>query len=158
MDSIGVTKYFPVQGSNKFQTVSFPITKAVAIDFGAQGSSGTDTTFSLPKGSMVLGFTARFTEAYDSSGAGTFQLGFTGTEMLTSALSSGTATAVDAVVGPTTTAVLNPLVLVADDTFDVIIGTSGGASAGKVEVFITYVPIPVQNLSTSDFLSYVTSS
>lgn len=158
MNSIGVTKYFPVQGSNKFQTVSFPITKAVMIDFGAQGSSGTATTFSLPKGSQVVGFTARVTEAYESSGDGTFQLGFSGTEMLTSAVTSAVAV-LGACLGPVqSTAGAGVLTLSADDTFDVIIGTSGGATAGKVEVFITYVPIPVQALTSTDFLSYVTSS
>lgn len=155
----GVGKYYPVQGSNKFQTVSFPITKAVAIDFGAQSTSSTYGAFTIPKGSLILGFTARVQEAYDSGAkAGTFQLGITGTGMLTSALSSGTATAVGAIVGPSSTMVLNPIWLKTDDTFDVIIGTSGGATAGKVDVYITYVPIPQAALSTSEFLSVVCPS
>lgn len=157
---MSVDKYYPVQGSNKFQTVSFPITKAVAIDFGAQGSSGTAATFSLPKGSLVLGFAVRFVEAYESTGASApvgVKLGFTGTELLTSPITSSVGI-VGAVVGPSTTAVKVPRVLTADDTFDVIIGASGGALSGKVDVFITYVPIPVPNLSTKEFLSYVTSS
>ena len=37
-----VDQYFPVQGVNKFRTVSFPITKAFAYDFGAF-TSGTAT-------------------------------------------------------------------------------------------------------------------
>ena len=151
---MGVDKYYPVQGVNKFQTVSFPMTKAFAVDFGAQ-STGTYQTASFPKGAVILGFSARVTEAMETAGAGTLQLGFTGTQMLSSATGSAVAV-LDAVLRPSTTAVKVPLVLTADDTFDIIVGTTS-CTAGKVDVFVTYIPLPVDDLSTSDFLSYVTS-
>ena len=147
--------HYPVQGSNKFKTVSFPVTEAFRVDFGAQGSSGTATTLRLPAGTIVLGFVARVVETYVSSGAGTFQLGFTGEDLLTSALASAAAQE-GAILTPTSGG--GPLHLEASDTFDVIIGTSGGASAGKVDVFLTYIPVPAEDLSTSEFRQFVTSS
>jgi len=149
-----VGKYYPVQGTNRFQTVSFPITRAFRIDFGA-GTTGTRQTEVFPKGATVYGFAARVVEAVETAGAGTVQLGFSGTDALSSALTSGQLT-LDTIVGPSTTSDVLPIVLGAADTFDVILGTTD-ATAGKVDVFVTYTPIPIVDLSTSDFRQWVTT-
>lgn len=154
MGVFNVDKYYPVQGTNKFQTVSFPMTKAFKVDFGGGSTSAAASVLTFPKGAMILGFQARITEAYVSTGSGTFQLGFSGTALLTSAITSSVAV-VGAVVGPgESTAGTGPLILAADDTFDVIWGTSGTADSGKADVFVTYVPIPSNALSSDEFPSY----
>lgn len=149
-----VDKYYPVQGSNKFETVSFPITKACAVDFGAM-AVGTTPLFTIPKGAICLGFSARITEAMESASAATVQIGFTGTECLSSAHGSGTAT-LNTIIAPTSTAVLLPYRLAAADTFDIIVASTA-CTAGKMDIFVTYIPIPAEDLSTADFLSIVTA-
>ena len=45
----------------------------------------------------------------------------------------------------------------AADTFDFIVGgnvISTGSGAGVIDVFLTYIPLPSEDLSTSEFLSY----
>lgn len=153
-----VSKFYPVQGSNKFETVSFPITKAFAVDMGA-GTSKTNKLFAFPKGSIILGFAAKITEAVDlASATATFQLGFVGTQMLSSKHTTGKA-ALDVWIGPSSTAVKIPLVLstnvTSSYTFQVV--ASDSFTAGKADVYVTYIPHPHGTLSTADFLSYVTT-
>lgn len=151
-----VDKYYPVQGTNKFQTVSFPITRAFRVDFGA-ATTHTATMESFPKGSLILGFSGRVVEAMEAAGAATVQFGFVGSQMLSSALASGTMVA-DYIVRPSSTAVKIPHVLAADDTFDIVVATTN-LSAGKVDFFVTYIPIPLfgVGLSTKEFRQWVTT-
>jgi hypothetical protein len=154
-----VDKYHPVQGTNKFQTVSFPITKAVAVDFGAQTTANATVNLcTIPKGSVVLGFAVRITETLASTNAATVQFGFTGKPMLSTALGSGVAVAgyIAHPLGFTsnTAAACPPYVLTADDTFDIILAVDP-PSAGKADCFITYVPIPTGDINTADFKSVI---
>jgi len=156
-------KYYPVQGSNKFETVSFPMTKALAVDFGAQSTSNATVALcNFVKGSIILGFAVRITEVLTSTSAATIQFGFTGVGgMLSTAHGSGTAAVGTIITGNSNSALSSktyqlPYVLTADDTFDLILATDA-PSAGKADVFITYIPIPNEALSTSDFLSIVTT-
>ncbi len=149
-----VGKYYPVQGTNRFQTVSFPITRAFRIDAGA-GTTATHQTEVFPKGAIIHGFSARVVEAFEAAGSATVTMGFTGTDCLSSALTSATLV-LDYIVGPSTTADVLPVTLKADDTFDVTIATTN-LIAGKVDVFVTYTPIPIVDLSTSDFRQWVTT-
>ena len=156
-------KYYPVQGSNKFMTVSFPCTRAIAVDYGAQSTSNASvalTTFA--KGTCILGFAVRFTETLVSTSAATVQFGFTATQLLTSALGSGAAVA-GSIMGPiggshasSVHAFAEPCVLTADDTFDLILATDK-PSAGKADIFIHYIPIPTEDISTAVFKSIVTT-
>ena len=149
-----VGKYYPVQGSNKFETISFPITKAFALDFGAQ-AAGTVALFTVPKGAICIGISARVTEAAESVSAATLQLGFTGTQCLTSAYGTGAMT-LGAVLTHSSTGIM-PRALAANDTFDSIVASTA-FTAGKAEVYLTYIPVPDgENVSTSDFPSYVTA-
>lgn len=159
---MAVDKYYPVQGVNKFQTVSFPITKAFVID-AAAATTGTHTLFTLPKGSRVSGWTARVSESVETLGAGTVQMGLTGVgAMLSTVMASGAMTA-GTVLGVSSNTVLTsntsyqiPVVLTANDTFDFIVATTG-LSAGQIDVFLTYTPLPVDDLTTSEFLTYTIS-
>lgn len=156
---MAVDKYYPVQGTNKFQTTSFPITKAFVVDLANTTGATTYSLFSVPKGSVVLGFSARMSEAHETGGAGTIQLGFTGVGgMLSTAHASAAATAGTIITGNSNSALSSatyqlPYVLTANDTFDLIVGTAA-ATAGQVDVYLTYVPVPVDDLSTSEFLTY----
>ena len=163
-----VDKYHPVQGVNKFQTVSFPITKAVAVDFGAQTTANATVELcTIPKGSIVLGISVRITETLASTNAATIQFGFTGTPMLTAALTSAST---DAAAGQVHGAIYamgsslassgtawvsyTPMQLRADDTFDCILATDP-PSAGKADCYITYIPVPSGDIDTANFLSIV---
>ena len=159
--NFNVDKYYPVQGSNKFQTVAFPVTKAFRINC-VGSTAGTHTCVSLPKGSIVLGFVARVAEALESTGA-TVQLGFTGVgHMLSTAHASGTATLGTIITGNAGSALSSKTYqaaycLTAADTFDFIVGSQAittGSGAGKIDVFLTYIPVPVGDLDTSEFLTY----
>jgi len=156
-----VGKYYPVQGTNKFQTVSFPITKAFRVNLPGK-TAATHTLFSVPKGSIVLGFSARVATAMESTGA-TIQIGFTGVgSMLSTAHASGAATLGTIITGNANSALsskTSQMVYcpIADDTFDLIVATQDittALGAGVLDVFLTYVPMPVDPLTTSEFLSY----
>lgn len=162
-----VSKFYPVQGSNKFETVSFPITKAFRINLAA-GTSKTNKLFAFPKGSIIQGFQAKVvTLPVMASDTATFNLGFVGTPMYSSKILSSQ-TAVGAVIGPqkitsTAAATLNgsfvPTILstyiTTSFTFQVV--ASDSFTAGEVDVYVTYIPVPTGTLSTSDFLSYATT-
>jgi hypothetical protein len=149
-----VDKYYPVQGVNKFQTISFPITKGVAVDFGAVSASGVVVLDTIPKGALVLSIWGRMTEAYETAGTGAgFTLGLTGTPLLSSAHGSSSA-GLGVIVAPPDSSGMS-IVLTANDTVDLTIGTSGAATAGKMDVYISYIPTPVGDLTTADFLSVI---
>ena len=95
-------KYYPVQGSNKFETVSFPMTKAFTVDFGGSAATNTFALETFTKGSVILGFVAKVVEAMETGGAGTVKFGFSGTIMMSTARASGAATldTIIPVVGP----------------------------------------------------------
>jgi len=156
-----VDKYFPVQGSNKFQTYSFPITKAFHVDLKGS-TAGTHTCFTVPAGSIVLGFAARVSEALESSGI-TVQVGFTGVgSMLSTAHASGAATVGTIITGNSNSALSSKTtqmvyIPTADDTFDVITSgamTTASGYTGELDVYLTYIPLPTAVLTTADALSY----
>lgn len=111
--------------------------KQFSIDCGIQ-EANTATTETFSKGDMILGFSAVVTEQPVSSGSATVQFGFTGTAMLSAAVGKATAVA-DYPIGPDGGD--GPLVLVANDTFDSIVGTAT-LTAGKVDVTVWYIEAP----------------
>ncbi len=159
-----IERHFPVQGSNKFETVSFTITKAVAVDFGAMTTgTGTRALFSLPKGTLVLGSVVRIKELLVSTAAATVQFGFTAQKVLTTATGSGVAV-VGAILpamqltftSDTAVSAAAPYTLEAADTFDIILAVDK-PSAGKADIFLTYVPVPTGDIDTANFLSIITT-
>jgi len=153
-------KYYPVQGTNKFETVSFPITKAFRINL-AGSTVGSNALFYLPAGTVVLGFYGKMVEALASSSVATFQIGFTGvTGMLTAATGSTTATvnAIITTANSTDSSFVHreTYILTAQDSFDCIIATDpiSTAGTGKIDVFLTYVPGITEAITTSEFPVY----
>jgi len=145
---------YPV-GQERFKTVAPVVTDAFHIDFGAM-TTGTDTLKTYDAGTLLLAFGGRVAEAAEALGSGTMQFGFTGTVLLTSALATGAMTA-GAYIGPAPTNEDNlPLLLKSDDTFDVINATTG-MSAGKVDMYVTYIPLPKTALDTNVFHVYKTT-
>ena len=132
----------PMYGQNKADTAIDNVASAIqkrqfTIDFGIQ-EANTATTETFSKGDLILGFSAVVTEAVTSGGSATIQLGFAGTTMLSAAVAKATAV-VDYPISCAATA--GPFMLVADDTFDSIVGTAT-ATAGKVNVTVWYVAAP----------------
>ena len=118
------------------------------IDAGAQ-AAGTDTTESFAAGTIVLGFSARVTEAVTSGGSATVQLGFTGTTMLSDVL--GKATLVDDYrFGPNCdgTEYFAPYHLTAADTFDCIVADAT-MTAGKFDIEVIYIEALEDELTSS---------
>lgn len=150
-----VDKYYPVQGVNKFRTVSFPITKEFRVDLANTTGAATYALFQVPAGAIVHGFAVRMASALETAGSGTVQFGFTGKAgQLTAATASGAATA-GTILVPNSTAAGAPQLYIttAADTFDLIVATAA-ATGGIADVFLTYTPIPTEDLNTDDHLSY----
>lgn len=144
---------YPVAGDESYRSAGIPIVRAFRLDIGAQ-AQGTDTTEIFKKGSLILGFRARVTEAVTSDGSATVQLGFSGTTMLSAATAKTSLDAIGDELGPDNSADAAPLLLTADDTFDSIVATAD-LTAGKLDVWVTYVP-PEAPLST-DTHEYTTA-
>ena len=151
---MGVEKRYPT-GFNQYATVAPVVVDAFQIDFGASSTS-TITHKTYPAGTMLMGWGGRMAEAAESGSAGVITFGFTGTPLLTSALGTGVMTA-GLWIAPDTTKEDNvPIVLTADDTFDTLVATDS-FTAGKVDVYVTYVPLPKVALDTNEFHVYVTT-
>ena len=145
---------YPV-GNEKFKTLAPVVTEAFQIDFGAQ-TTGTATLRNYPAGTQIIGWCGRIAEAAEGLGAATMQFGFAGTILVSSALASGDMTLGDWVQPSSTHEDNGPLVLASDDTFDSINATTG-MSAGKVDVYVTYLPLPKDALDTDVFHVYTTT-
>lgn len=140
----------PLYGQNKLDNALEDVKNALqkrqfSIDFGIQ-EANTATTETFSKGDMILGFSAVVTEAMLSGGSATIQLGFAGTTMLSAAVAKATAV-LNYPIGPDHSADASPYVLVADDTFDSIVGTAT-ATAGKVDVTVWYIAAPSSHSGT----------
>ena len=116
--------------------------KQFSIDCGIQ-EANTATTEQFLKGQMIIGFSCVVTEAVESGGSATVQFGFAGTSMLSAAVGKATAVA-NYPIGPDNASDAAPLLLVADDTFDSIVGTAT-LTAGKVDVTVWYVDAPASH-------------
>lgn len=152
---MSVQRYYPHQGSKRFETISGAIVKGFRIDMGAQAAdSWAAQTFR--KGDMILGFQAKVTEAVTSAAdAISVQLGFTSKTMLSASVTYATLVA-NYVLGPDESADAAVYVLAADDTFDVIITSTATANAGKFDVSVTYVPAP-DGVMDGTFKEFVTT-
>jgi len=149
-----VQMYYPVQGTNKFGTTSFPLTKTFRLDVSAHSADKTSTTHTFKKGSIILGWVAKVTTACASTASGELQLGFTGEAMLSAATAVTSIDAIADVMGPSATAAVfgKAYVLTADDTFDAI-NTTGAFTAGALDVHVTYIP-PQDGVAPSTFKGY----
>lgn len=145
-------KFYPL-GKTQFETTALPLCMSFRVDAGAQ-AVGTDTIVSFEKGSTILGFRARVTEAGTSAGAATLQIGFTGTTMLSAATALTSFDAIGDIIGPDNSADAAVYVLTAADTFDFIVGTAA-LTAGKFDVDIFYYPARSGDLGTA-FKEYTT--
>lgn len=139
---MSVQQMYPVQGTNKFETTSFPISKSFRISVTGNTAAATSPLVVFPKGSTIIGFRGRVTTALTSTGSATLQLGFSGTRMITLAMAKTTVDAEGDIVGVSVTAGSQkggPLTLLADDTFDIITGTAKW-TLGKIDVDVFYYP------------------
>lgn len=122
-------------------------TKKFRIDAGVQ-VAGTATTESFKAGTIVLGFSARVTEAVTSAGSATVALGFTGTFMISDVLAK--ATLVDDYrfgANCDGTEYFAPYHITTADTFDCIVAVAT-LTAGKFDVEVFYIEALEEELST----------
>jgi len=146
---------YPV-GQERFKTIAPVVTEAFSIDFGSAASTCTTAIKTYDAGTLMLGFAGIIREAAESATTGTMQFGLTGTVLLTSALSSGAMTVGDYIAPAVSNEDNLPLLLKSDDTFDVI-GATTIMTAGKVDMYVTYIPLPKDALDTNVFHVYVTT-
>ena len=149
---MGTQKYYPMQGSRAFETTSMPIVETFRISASANTAAATTVGPYFPIGSMSLGFVGRVTTAFTSTGSATLTIGFLGTSQLSADVAKTSIDAIGDIVGPTATESPRPLVLTADDSFDIVVGTTY-FSAGNMDVHVTYVP-PPDGLAGTIFKQY----
>lgn len=146
-------KFYPL-GKTQFETTALPLCMSFRVDAGAQ-AVGTDTIVSFEKGTTILGFRAKVTEAGASAGAATLRIGFIGTTMQSAATALTSFDAVGDIIGPDNTGDYAGIhVLTAADTFDFVVGTAA-LTAGKFDVDIFYYPARSGDLGTA-FKEYTT--
>ena len=151
---MGITRYYPVQGSNKFETTSSVIVDTWRMTSATGNSAaGTWTFKTYPKGACVLAIRGIVTTAFASTASATLQIGFTGKTQLSAAAAKTSIDAVgDVLPGSATSTYGSAYVLTADDTFDFIVGTAP-FNAGAMDVSVAYIP-PPDGEADSTFKSY----
>ena len=150
-----IKKRYPMSGQKQWETTSMVISRAFRIDAGVQ-ASGTATTEMFDRGSIILGFRAKVTEAFTSGGSATVQLGFASNLMISAAVAVATLVANYPVGGQQTNgSEACPYVLTASDTFDCIVGAAT-LTAGKFDVDVYHVP-PRNGVLGDEFEEFVTA-
>ena len=146
-------RYYPFQGSRKFETNALPLTKSIRYSCTANTADATTALLTFKKGTFVLGFQARVTASFTSGGNATLQLGFsTMCGYYSSAVKVASLT-LNTMWGLSSSGVLNVGFLTADDTFDAVVGTTP-MTAGEMDIHIMYVP-PMSKAAGSDIKQYL---
>lgn len=146
-------KHYPMGGSIHWGTTDMIVSRSFRVDAGAQ-AAGTDTTETFRKGDAIFGFRVHVTEAVTSGGSATVQFGFSSTTMLSAAIAKATLV-IGYCVGADATADAAPLILSADDTFDIIVGVAT-LTAGQFDIDVYYAPATYEPLG-SEFKEYTTT-
>ena len=150
---MSIQRYYPMQGSTKYETTGAICVSTFRFSATANTAAGTKAGPYFTKGSLILGFCGKVSEAFTSTGSLTLQIGFTGTNLLSAATAKTSVDAIGDVVGPAAASVPCAMILTADDTFDFIVGTAH-ASAGKIDCHVAYLP-PPDGVADSTFKQYV---
>ncbi len=144
-----------MQGSTKYETTSAVCVKTFRFSATANTAVVTQAGPIFDKGSLILGFCGKVTEAFTSTGSATLSIGFSGTNQ--DSIIHGL-TAVDAIgeiVGPGASNVPCSMILTADDYFDMAV-TGVKLSAGKIDCHVIYVP-PPDGVADSTFKQYAST-
>jgi len=144
-------KYYPMQGSRAFATVTLPVTKSFRVNFENGTVTGVKTLAHFSAGSRILGFQCKVNTAFTSVGSLTIQAGFSVTtsgSMSSSAIGKATLVA-DYIFGPSTTYVKAPQLLTSADDFDLDVGTTT-VTTGQLDVHVTYIPPPDGDIIEGD--------
>lgn len=138
-----VDRYFPIQGSNKWETVNFEMTKAIHVDVSA-GTVATHDTFILPKNVIVTGIVCRVHTA-TAGGTVVATVGSTSTSAHAAGSAAG---ALQGAIPTEANAYLSSATAV-----QVTIGTAA-MTAGKVDIYVSYIPYPLEDLDPNVHASY----
>ena len=145
-------KYYPMQGSRAWETSSFPVCKTFRISATDNSAAGTFPLLTIKKGSYILGWQAKVTTSFTSTGSATLILGFSTASMLSSAMAKTSLDATTDVLGPTKGQQAKPVFLTSDDTFDATVGACK-FNGGRADVTVIYVP-PIAGDADATFPEY----
>ena len=152
---MGIKRYYPVQGSMEYETTGAICVKTFRLSATANTAAATTAGPIFTKGSLILGFAGKVTEAFTSTGSATLTIGFTGTNQLSGDTAKTAIDAIGDVVGPSATETPCAMIVTADDTFDFIVGTTK-FSAGKMDCHVAYLP-PPDGVADSTFKQYAST-
>ena len=137
-----VQKYYPMQGSRRYETTNFPCVKTFRLTCTGMTSNKTSTFQQFEKGSMILGFQAVVTTAFVVTGL--LRLGFTSQTMYSTLTGNSTTlfSAAGYAVGPSATGLGGSYTIsAASDTFDGLSNTMT-LTSGKMDIHVLYIPPP----------------
>ena len=148
-----IQRYYPMQGSKKYETTGAICVKTFRYSATANSAANTSEGPIFTKGSLILGFCGKVTEAFTSTGSATLTVGFTGTNQLGPDSAKTAIDAIGDVVGVSPTESPCAMIVTADDTFDFTVGTAK-FSAGQMDFHVVYLP-PPDGVADSTFKQYV---
>ena len=130
-----------MQGSRRYETTNFPCVKTFRLTCTGMTANKTCTYQQFEKGSIILGFQAKVTQAFSATGL--LRLGFTSQPMYTTLTGYDTdSLVVGYAIGPSATGVGGSYTIIAaSDTFDSI-SVSTAMTTGKMDIHVLYVPPP----------------
>ena len=152
---MSIQRYYPMQGSKEYETTGAICVKTFRFSATANTAAGTKVGPYFDKGSLILGFCGKVSEAFTSTGSATLTVGFTGTNMYGPDSAKTAIDAIGDIVGPSPTETPIAMILTADDTFDFTVGTTK-FSAGKMDIHVAYLP-PPDGVADSTFKQYAST-
>ena len=138
---MGIQRYYPMQGSRKYETTSAIVVDTFRLSCTANTGVMTLTGPTYTKGSMLLGFSGKVTTAFTSTGTAKIRIGLIGTGMSSIIHGLTAVNDIGEIIGPGATNTPAVLTLTADDTFDLGV-TAVKMSARAMDVRVVYVPAP----------------
>ena len=138
-----MTAYYPIQGANKFETVSFLMCTPISIDLSAATTAaGAQTIRNFPPGAMILGLYSKVTEAL--AGTGTVDLAVDALSLTVAAAAPVGAYDVDS--GPAWTNQIEPLTIQAQ---------TANHTQGAIDVMVIWIPMPQERVPSEKYTSFV---
>jgi hypothetical protein len=149
-----IQKYYPMQGSRRYETTNFPCVKTFRLTCTGMTSNKTSTYQSFERGCVVLGFQAVVNTVFAVTGL--LRLGFTG-QLCYSTLTGFPTTDLTTLgnaFGPSATGIgCSYTITAVSDTFDGLSNTKT-LTSGKLDIHVLYVPPPNGEADSTTFKTY----
>ncbi len=151
-----IQKYYPMQGSRRYETTNFPCVKTFRLTCTGMTSNKTSAFQQFERGSIILGFQAVVNTAFAVTGL--LRLGFT-SQLCYSTLSGFPTTDLTTVghaFGPSATGIgCSYTIIAVSDKFDGLSNTKT-LTNGKLDIHVLHVPPPNGNAPTTFKTYYAT--